>query len=742
MVRLFLFSCIFEIPDIMNLNDLAFNYIEYTHRHVLVSGKAGTGKTTLLKRIKSETHKNTVVVAPTGVAAINAGGVTIHSFFQLPFNTYVPEPSSLRLSDNVLNRDRLLSKHRFNRERLNIFKNLELLIIDEISMVRCDVMDMMNIVLQHVRQEYQKPFGGVQVLMVGDLYQLAPVIKEQDWQEMKPYYSSVFFFDSEVYRTMNAVNIELDKVYRQQDEQFISILNGVRNNTLRDDQYESLHKGLDETYEPRRDDGCIILTTHNQIADEVNNQHLTSIKKPVKVYTAKKEGTFDERNANADIELRLKVGAQVMFVKNDLDAAKRFFNGKIARVKDLNDEDVVVIDDACNEIKVTPYTWENIRYEHNAKENKINEEVIGRFKQLPLRLAWAITIHKSQGLTFDKVVIDAGRAFSPGQVYVALSRCRSLDGIILKSRISKNNFKTDDRILWFYASSRVTDLNEEQLLLDKIDYHFTLLLNLFNLNSIEKQNDQWVQAIEEHGKGLDKKYVKSLSLYFEHSNTLARVARRFQEELKQLHQRHTLPEENEQIRLRSFNAADYFIKQSDKILQQIQQLTLVSDNELVKQKLNSIEKSVFEMWYRQNTLWQACENGFSTIAHFNALKSYQQPRLTKVVMKCDTSSTCSQLKQILIALREDLCNEYQLSAHRVMPIKTIELLCEHLPLNESELSNIKGLDSNKVKRFGADILQVIRDYCRMNQIDPKQGLATAVSKLKQLKKKTATKNKL
>jgi ATP-dependent exoDNAse (exonuclease V) alpha subunit len=245
---------------------------------------------------------------------------------------------------------------------------------------------------------------------------------------------------------MNTVNIELDKIYRQQDESFIAILNGVRNNELTDKQYEELHQCLDEYYEPRKNDGAIILTTHNQTADEINASRLTSIKKNEVIYTAEKEGLFDERNATAETELRLKVGAQVMFVKNDIEKSKRFFNGKIAFVKELNDDNIIVEDEDGTEITVSRHVWENIKYEHNPKENRIDENVIGRFKQFPLRLAWAITIHKSQGLTFDKVVIDAGRAFSPGQVYVALSRCRTLKGIILKSRIPKNHFRTDERI--------------------------------------------------------------------------------------------------------------------------------------------------------------------------------------------------------------------------------------------------------------------------------------------------------
>ncbi len=718
----------------MNLNDIAFDYVEYTQRHVLISGKAGTGKTTLLKRIKYGTHKNTVVVAPTGVAAINAGGVTIHSFFQLPFNAYVPEKSYLTLNDAVLNRERLLSKHKLNKERLAVFKSMELLIIDEISMVRCDVMDMMNVVLQHARQEHHLPFGGVQVVMIGDLYQLSPVIKDEEWQHMKHYYNSSYFFDSGVYPSTNTINIELDKIYRQQDENFIAILNGVRNNELTDKQYEQLHQCLDEYYEPRKNDGAIILTTHNQTADEINVSRLTSIKKNEVVYSAEKEGLFDERNTTAETELRLKVGAQIMFVKNDMEKVRRFFNGKIAFVKELNDENIIVEDESGTEITVTRHVWENIKYEHNSKENRVDEQVIGRFKQFPLRLAWAITIHKSQGLTFEHVVIDAGRAFSPGQVYVALSRCTTLKGIILKSRIPKNHFKTDERIKDFYALSALTRVDEEHLLHEKIFYQFECVQSLFDLSAVEKPNNAWMFILMEHKNSINKEYHDTMFAYRERATSLYEVSLKFMDELKRLHRNDIAPDNNEQLKLRTAKAATYFTAQSLELLKLLQETKFVTDNKQAEAKLYSMEKELYEFWHKKNALWLALNNGFDSALYFNALKAHQTPRLIKAGKSEDAVGNTRSLKQLLLSLRDELCEEHQLPAYRVATVQTIEALCEQLPQNEQQLLDVKGFGQSRVRQFGTLFLQVIQDYCLINHIDVSTISSAPVEQKKKIKK--------
>jgi nucleoside-triphosphatase THEP1 len=704
----------------INLNETAFDYVEYTQRNIVISGKAGTGKTTLLKRIKNETHKQAVVVAPTGVAAINAGGVTIHSFFQLPFNTYVPERSYLSMSDNVLNRERLLSKHRLNKERIAVLKSLELLIIDEISMVRCDVMDMMDCILQHVRQEYHQPFGGVQVLMIGDMYQLAPVIKDDEWQEMKHYYNSAFFFDSGVYPSMNTIHIELNKIYRQQDEHFISILNGVRNNELTDDQYEDLHQCLDEYYEPRKNDGTIILTTHNQTADDINAERLASIKKEEQIYHAEREGQFDERNASAEKELHIKVGAQVMFVKNDVEKVRRFFNGKIGLVKALQDDLIIVEDDDGTEITVTKHVWENIRYEHNAKENRIDEEVIGRFKQFPLRLAWAITIHKSQGLTFDHVVIDAGRAFSPGQVYVALSRCRDLKGITLKSRIPKNHFKTDERIRLFYSQSVSNQYNAEHLAYEKIMYQFECVLHIFDLHASEKIGNAWMYAVMEHKKSINQDYQDLLFMYRERNKTLIDVSLRFQDELKRIHQNNLQPDHNEELITRTAKASIYFSSQAEDILRWLSTAILHTDNKQVKAKLNAIEQELFQFWHKKVSIWHTLKAGYNSSAYFLLLKTYLTPRLLKVDQAAPSggSGEIHTLKQQLLVLRDELCEEHDLPAYRVATLQTIELLCAQLPQSEEQLLGIKGFGRARIRQFGVQFLQLIQDYCRLNHIAP------------------------
>jgi energy-coupling factor transporter ATP-binding protein EcfA2 len=411
---------------------LATDFVVATNRAVFLTGKAGTGKTTFLRQIKQHTHKQTAVVAPTGVAAINAGGSTIHSFFQLPFNPYLPEKQSGIATTSVAGKSELISRIKITSNRKKIFQELELLIIDEISMVRCDTLDAIDVILRHFRYRPNEPFGGVQLLLIGDMFQLSPVAVGREWSELSQYYKSPYFFHSRVIMQQSPIYIELDKIYRQNNDDFIEVLNAVRNNNLSPEGYALLQKRYDPHFKPAKDENYITLSTHNYIADEINANELASVPGVVEVFKATIKGEYPEKNYPLDSELKLKVGAKVMFIKNDLEKEKRYYNGKIGTITLIDKDSILVQCPGDPEpISVNQYLWENIKYDVDSKTHSIEEVVIGTFQQYPLRLAWAITIHKSQGLTFEKAIIDAGKAFAPGQVYVALSRCTSLEGLVL-----------------------------------------------------------------------------------------------------------------------------------------------------------------------------------------------------------------------------------------------------------------------------------------------------------------------
>jgi len=411
----------------------AWDFVENTGKSVFLTGKAGTGKTTFLRRVVEESRKRTVVVAPTGIAAINAGGVTIHSFFQLPLHPFIPGA-------------KIESKFAFSKEKRSIIKTIDLLIIDEISMVRCDLLDAIDSVLRRFRNRF-KPFGGVQLLMIGDLQQLTPVITDEEFQLLAPYYPTPYFFGSRALSQIDYVTIELKEVYRQQDEEFISILNAVRGGRPSPDVIRVLNSRYDPGFIPSADEGYIRLTTHNHIANSYNEQQIGMIDEPVHCFDAEIDGNFPEYSYPTEARLELKVGAQVMFVKNDPSAERRYFNGKIGIVTDFYEEYILVQCPGDDEkIAVEPLEWENCRYVINEQTQEMETEVQGIFRQYPLRLAWAITIHKSQGLTFDKAIIDAASSFASGQVYVALSRCQTLGGMVLATPLRQDAVITDQRV--------------------------------------------------------------------------------------------------------------------------------------------------------------------------------------------------------------------------------------------------------------------------------------------------------
>jgi ATP-dependent exoDNAse (exonuclease V) alpha subunit len=404
-------------------------FINQTQQSVFLTGKAGTGKTTLLREIIQTTHKNTVVVAPTGIAALNAGGVTIHSMFQLPFGGFIPENSSPHFDQYSKFETKATLRRNFKMSGLKktVIKNMELLIIDEVSMLRPDLLDAIDCVLQSVRKKSQ-PFGGVQALFIGDLLQLPPVIKDDEWRTLKNYYSGKFFFHSHFVQQNPPLYVELSKIFRQTDEKFISVLNNLRNNRITTADMTILNEFVKPNFDLKANEGYITLTTHNAKADNMNAQALKDLQGELFTYPATIVDDFPEKIFPVEHNLQLKVGAQIMFIKNDLSLEKRFFNGKMGIIKSLAKEEIVVhFPDDNKTIEVERYEWENIRYKIDDNTKEIEDEILGTFTHYPIKLAWAITVHKSQGLTFDKAALDVSQVFMPGQAYVALSRLRSLD---------------------------------------------------------------------------------------------------------------------------------------------------------------------------------------------------------------------------------------------------------------------------------------------------------------------------
>jgi hypothetical protein len=578
----------------------AWDFVESTGRSIFLTGKAGTGKTTFLKTIMEHSRKRPIVVAPTGVAAINAGGVTIHSFFQLPFSPYVPGA-------------KVESKFDFGKEKRKIIASSDLLIIDEISMVRADLLDAIDAVLRRFR-EHGQPFGGMQLLMIGDLAQLTPVVTPEDERILKPYYDTPYFFGSKALQQIDYVTIQLTHVYRQQDESFIALLNEIREGHPSTEALSKLNSRCQPTFIPRPEEPYIRLTTHNNLASFYNESELQKLPGRSYQYRAEVKGTFPEYSYPTAETLVLKEGAQVMFVKNDPSGEHLYYNGRIGRVMEASEKRLTVYCEGdANAIEVEPLEWENTRYTLNEQTREIESEVQGTFKQLPLRLAWAITIHKSQGLTFDRAIIDANQSFAPGQVYVALSRCRTLEGLVLASPLDARAVINDERVDSYISQQEYqAERSIQQLPVLKQEYERYLLMQLFDFRAILFLEESMVRIFAEFF------YHSHASLKQLHDQTLIDIRQRIIDVAVKWQQKIQLMS-IESLRDADFldrvrRSAEYFADQLRDILTKPVTLSfkVETNNKQASRRLNNTLPDLRQTWLaRRYLLLKMAEKGYS-----------------------------------------------------------------------------------------------------------------------------------
>ena len=696
---------------------LAAELVNQSSRNIFLTGKAGTGKTTFLKYIRENCPKQIAVVAPTGVAAINAGGVTMHSFFQLPFSPFIPDVGGFnRQTEETTNKNSLLSKLRMTTEKKKILQELELLIIDEISMVRCDMLDAVDTVLRHIRRRNNERFGGVQVLFIGDMFQLPPVIKEHEWRLLKDFYNSPYFFDSLVIKEELPVYIEFDKIYRQSEEKFINVLNQVRNNQLDDDGRNLLEKRFDPDFRRTKDDGYIILTTHNERARNKNETELNSLANKSFSYRAEIEGDFPESAYPAEEQLCMKVGSQVMFIKNDTERIKRYFNGKIGIVTELDDDKILVqCKDETEEIEVKKEKWENIRYTVDKKSRQLNEEVLGSFTQYPLRLAWAITIHKSQGLTFDKVVIDAGEAFAPGQVYVALSRCTTLDGIVLQSHIRSNRMFSDERIVRFSKTNSSKNILEQELQRSKRSYQLKILLSLFDYKQIFEDAKELNQYLLENGSSFNEESEKWINEFLDEIIKLEGTAEKFQNQLRSIFNREENADTNELLKERMNAGAGYFIKEQNRLNELLNGCPIVTDSRLHAKEINEALKEIFSGLSIKKYLMEGLSGTFDIETYHKRKKDFILPAFSVNVYageaKERTESPHPVLHQRLRKLRDNICSKADLPIYIIAGTSTLDEMSRYLPQTLVEIRKISGFGDAKTEKYGQQFLDIILEYC-------------------------------
>lgn len=691
----------------------AADFVNHTSRHIFLTGKAGTGKTTFLKYIREHTRKKCVVVAPTGVAAINAGGVTMHSLFQLPLGPYVPV-TYRHEEGNLTDKHTLFQNIRMGEEKRRLLRDLELLIIDEVSMVRCDMLDATDAILRHYRKSPHKPFGGVQVLYIGDLFQLPPVMPDAQWVFLREHYASPFFFHAKAVAESSLVYIELKKIYRQNEQRFIDILNRIRNNAVEAEDFDILNARCGAPLQP--DKKYITLTTHNYKADRINADELKNLPGACREFAGAVEGDFPDKTLPTEMVLQLKEGAQVMFIRNDKSEERRYYNGKIAIVKKISKDGVtVVFPDSEDELTLEKETWENIRYSYNPDLERIEEEKLGAFTQYPVRLAWAITIHKSQGLTFQHAIIDAGESFAAGQVYVALSRCTSLDGLVLKSRILPGSISTDAEVISFASHEQDVVQLDRMLEEERIAFEHAHVALTFDLQKLSEVCSQYQQSLG------NKKNLPARAALVPAGNMVREVAAlqlisvRFQQQVIGLLKEKKL----DQLRDRIVKGIDYFLTRlSGEILAAADQCLVIVKKEKAPRKL---QKQTGELKtaviHKMNEIGQVQYQGVP----FQPERPLLKVEPVEVPAAKTKQAKGSSLAETLMLFRKGMSQE-EISQHRKLARSTIEGHLAQL-IGKGDISVFDTMEMKKVE----DILAVIKETGGTSMQPVRQKMGDAVT---------------
>jgi PIF1-like helicase/Helix-turn-helix domain/HRDC domain/Helicase len=713
--------------------DLAFRFITETSENIFLTGKAGTGKTTFLKYLKDNCTKNVVVAAPTGVAAINAGGVTLHSLFQLPFHPFLPTRN---------HKEELLGKIRYNKQRQQLLRKMELLVIDEISMVRCDVMDAIDTILKSIRRNYDTPFGGVQLLCIGDLHQLPPVAQNHEWAILQEYYASPFFFDSVAIKEQTPLLIELNKIYRQKEDSFVRLLNKVRNNQMDADDFEDLHMRYDPLFSPMPGEKYITLTSHNKQAAEINQQKIENLFTNPFTYKAEIEEDFPEHVFPAEAELLLKEGAQVMFLKNDV-FAKRYFNGKIGVVKLLEPKKIIVDCDGVD-IEVAKETWENTRYTLNRNDGKLEQETLGTFTQYPLRLAWAITIHKSQGLTFEKVMIDAGSSFSSGQVYVALSRCTSLEGVVLISKLSSAILFSNDNVIKGQQSLTHRGSLAERFTGARQVFTQQLISDIFSFNDIEIGIALLMHHITQQQDKLNPESLPWIENIKQHFITDKSVGLKFIDVVSGIMKDEPVIESNAIAQKRISDAANHFEPKFLAYQKTLQNHPLTTEHKetsnIINEQLNQLALAIYSCIY----YLQYCKQPFSVTTFLQHKLQFAQPKINLTCYASGKKETYTdvantELYNTLKRWRDMKVEEERVVIYMVANQATLKEIATYLPLNKKDLLQISGFGKAKVEKYGDEIIEAVEEFCNRNCVETNMAEKLVNPKRERKEKSTVAK---
>lgn len=691
--------------------ELAFEYVSSTKRHLFLTGKAGTGKTTFLHRIKDQVDKRMAIVAPTGVAAINAKGVTIHSLFQLPFGVLTPDLARAELA-----------KRRFSAKKTKLLKSLDLLVIDEISMVRADVLDAIDQVLQRVRANDQS-FGGLQLLMIGDLHQLPPVVKPEDWRQLREHYRTPYFFGSLALQKASPMVVQLKHIFRQSDEDFIHLLNKVRNNQIDQEVLEKLNQRYLADFEPAESEGYITLSSHNKTAREINDEKLDVLSGEERVFRASIAGDFPASMYPNEVELHFKVGAQVMFNKNDSYPDRLYYNGKIGTITGIDGAEISVQCPGEALIDVLPVEWENRKYELNEKTKVVEDKVVGTYEQHPLKLAWAITIHKSQGLTFEKVIIDAEAAFAHGQVYVALSRCKSFEGIVLRTPIGSGSVRTDSVVRDYTQRAEQNQPTASQLYRDRYAYQVDCLRELFNFNQLERELSRMERLLLESERSLSGDELSDFrptQQLIEEQVVL--IGNKFLPRLEGYFRAQELPAENTALQQRLSSSATYFIPLlRDKILAAWKAFSVATDNQGVGESIEERRAELELQTLIKLRLFQTVAEGFDPGAYLKAkadaeIDFEKSANTSTRKRRAPKKVQHPLLYERLLEWRTYTAIADNVSEYDIVATKALVEIANVLPTTKSSLLRIGSFGKKRFAEHGVIILRIIQQYIEQNEV--------------------------